>query len=68
MSLISVSFVIFLPLTVFVNFMLPKKQRYIWLFLSSYVFYLSNDVRYAVGLLFCTASTYGAGQIGRAHV
>lgn len=63
MSLISVSFVIFLPLTVLVNFMLPKKQRYIWLFLSSYVFYLANDVRYAVGLLFCTASTYGAGLL-----
>lgn len=63
MSLISVSFVIFLPLTVLVNFMLPKKQRYIWLFFSSYVFYLSNDVRYAVGLLFCTASTYGAGLL-----
>lgn len=63
MSLISVSFVIFLPLTVFLNFMLPKRQRYIWLFLSSYVFYLSNDVRYAAGLLLCTASTYGAGLL-----
>lgn len=63
MSLISVSFVIFLPLTVFINFMLPKKQRYIWLFLASYVFYLSNDVGYGAGLLFCTASTYGTGLL-----
>ncbi len=63
MSLISVSFVIFLPLAVFVNFMIPRKYRYIWLFLSSYVFYLSNDPGYAAGLLFCTASTYGTGLL-----
>lgn len=63
MSLISVSFVLFMPLTVFINFRIPKKQRYLWLFLSSYVFYLSNDVRYAAGLLLCTASTYAAGLL-----
>lgn len=63
MSLISLSFVIFLPLTVFVHFKIPKKQRYIWLFLSSYVFYLSNNVWYAAGLLFCTVSTYAAGWL-----
>lgn len=61
MSLISVSFVFFMPLTVFINFMLPKRKRYIWLFLSSCMFYLSNDPRYAAGLLLCTMSTYGTG-------
>lgn len=63
MSLISLSFIIFLPLTVFVHFLIPKKRRYIWLFLSSYVFYLSNNVWYAAGLLFCTVSTYLAGLL-----
>lgn len=63
MSLISISFVIFLPLTVWIYFLLPTRQRYLWLFLSSYVFYLSNDVRYAAGLLLCTASTYGTGLL-----
>lgn len=63
MSLISFSYIIFLPIVVLVNFMLPRRLRYVWLFLASCFFYLSGDVRYAVGLAFCTATTYIAGRM-----
>ena len=63
MSLISFSYIIFLPIVVLIHYILPRRHRYIWLFLASYVFYLSNDVRYAGGLLFCTVTTYIAGRL-----
>lgn len=67
MSLNSFSFVLFLPPIVAVNFILPRKYRYIWLFAASCFFYLSNDVRYAAGLAFCIATTYMTGLLlGRA--
>lgn len=61
MSLNSFSFILFMPFTVFVNFILPKKYRYIWLFLAGCFFYLSHDYRYITGLLFCTLTTYITG-------
>lgn len=63
MSLISLSYIIFLPIVVLVNFMLPHRLRYVWLFLASCFFYLADDVRYAVGLAFCTVTTYIAGRM-----
>ena len=63
MSLISFPYIIFLPMVVLINFWLPRQKRYIWLFLAGYFFYLSNDIRYAVGLLFCTVTTYVAGLL-----
>lgn len=63
MSLNSFSFVLFMPLVVFINFMLPRKQRYIWLLLASYFFYLSSDLRYASGLVFSTVTSYAAGLL-----
>ncbi len=59
MSLNSLSYILFLPLVVVVNFLIPKKYRYIWLFVASYVFYLSNDVRFLSGMAFTTLLTYG---------
>lgn len=58
MSLNSFSFVMFLPAAVFINFLLPRRQRYVWLFFASCLFYLSNDLRYAFGLAFCIGTTY----------
>ncbi|MBD5461059.1 MAG: MBOAT family protein, partial [Lachnospiraceae bacterium] len=63
MSINSVSFLFFLPTVVLINFMLPRKYRYIWLFLASYFFYLSNDMRAGFGLVFCTFTTYIAGVL-----
>lgn len=61
MSLISFSYILFLPIVVVINFMIPRQKRYLWLFLAGYFFYLSSDVRYAASLLFCTVTTYAAG-------
>lgn len=61
MSLISLFYIIFLPVTLLINFILPRSQRYVWLFLANCFFYLSNDVRFVGGLLFCTVTTFAAG-------
>lgn len=63
MSLNSFSFVIFLPLAAGINFILPKKYRYIWLCAASLLFYLSNDVRFAAGLILCIVTTYITGLL-----
>lgn len=63
MSLISFSFILFMPLVVFVNFMLPRRRRYLWLLAASCFFYLSTDVRYAAGLFFCILVSYAAGLL-----
>ena len=63
MSLNSFSFVIFLPLVAGINFILPKKYRYIWLCAASLLFYLSNDVRFAAGLILCIVTTYITGLL-----
>lgn len=63
MSLNSFSFILFLPFVVGVNFILPRKYRYIWLFITSSLFYLSHDVRYAAVLAGCIAVTYAAGLL-----
>lgn len=61
MSLNSFSFILFMPFTVLINFILPRKYRYLWLFSAGCFFYLSNDFRCFGGLLFCTITTYTAG-------
>lgn len=63
MSLLSLSFIVFLPTVVLINFLLPRRHRYIWLFLASCLFYLSNDLRYAYGLAFCIGTTYVSGLL-----
>ena len=63
MSLNSLSLIVFLPIVVLVNFLLPRRQRYVWLFFASCLFYLSNDLRYAYGLAFCVGTTYGTGLL-----
>lgn len=61
MSLISMWFVFFLPIVTGVNFILPKRYRYIWLFAASVFFYLANDVRFATGMAICVVTTYVTG-------
>lgn len=61
MSLNSFSFIFFMPFVVLIHFIVPRKWRYLWLFFASGIFYLSNDIRYIYGLLFCIATTYAAG-------
>lgn len=63
MSLNSFSFVLYMPFVVLINFVLPRRYRFIWLFLASSFFYLSNDVRYMTALLFCIITTYTTGLL-----
>lgn len=63
MSLNSLSLIVFLPMVVLVNFLLPRRRRYVWLFFASCLFYLSNDPRFAYGLAFCIGTTYGTGLL-----
>ena len=57
MSLHSFLFLPCLALAAGVYYALPRKYRYIWLCAASLFFYLSGDVRFALGLAFCTGTT-----------
>ncbi len=61
MQLISLQFLIFLPLVALINYIIPKKFRYIWLFIASACFYAALDVKGIPVLLFTIISTYLAG-------
>ena len=56
-------FIFFMPLVAGINFLLPKKYRYIWLFAASCYFYLSNDLRFVIGLAICTVTTYVTARL-----
>lgn len=49
----SLEFLIFLPIVFLVYWLLPKKIRYIWLLIASYVFYAFWDWK-LLGLILCT--------------
>jgi len=54
-------FLLFFPLVVLVNFILPKSFRWIWLLLSSYYFYMCWEPAYALLMLLSTVLTYLSG-------
>lgn len=54
----SFTFAIFLPIVFFIYWAIPHKQRWIVLFLSSYYFYMSWNVKYVVLILFTTFVSY----------
>ncbi len=69
MSFNSLSYILFLPLAVIINFVLPRRFRYIWLFAASCFFYLSNSRYLGIPLLFCISVTYVVGLLlGRVSV
>lgn len=57
----SFSFLIFFPIVILINFILPKKVRYLWLLAASYYFYMNWDAKYVLLLLFSTVVTYLSG-------
>lgn len=63
MQLVSFGFLIFLPVVAAVNFLFPRKFRYIWLLFTSMAFYVSIDARYTVVLIISILSTYLAGLL-----
>ena len=54
----SAQFLIFLPLTALIYYILPHKIRYVWLLICSYYFYMCWNPAYALLMLFSTAVTY----------
>jgi len=48
---------------VVVNYILPKKWRWVWLLITSYAFYSFSDVKYVVVLLICPAISYLVGRM-----
>lgn len=59
----SLQFLIFLPIVLLINYILPKKIRYIWLLLASYFFYMCWNAKYALLLFGSTFVTYLSGLI-----
>lgn len=63
MQLVSAEFFIFLPIVVAINFIVPRKFKYIWLLITSLFFYASIDVKSAVVLLVSIVLAYGFGLL-----
>ncbi|SKA96788.1 D-alanyl-lipoteichoic acid acyltransferase DltB, MBOAT superfamily [Caloramator quimbayensis] len=57
----SVDFAVFFPFAVFVYFIMPKRFRWVWLLISSYIFYMSYSVKYTIFLVISTLVTYLSG-------
>ena len=70
----SLAFAIFLPIVFLIYWRMPDKYRVFFLFLASYYFYMSWNVKYVVLILFTTVISYAAAiglektenKIGRA--
>ncbi len=58
MSYLSLSFVLFVAVTVLIYYLVPKHMRSWVLLLSSLVFYASNNIFYLIYLLFITAVSF----------
>lgn len=59
MSYTSISFIVFVALTILAYFALPlKKYKWVVLLVSSYIFYLFAGYKYVAFILFTTISTY----------
>jgi D-alanyl-lipoteichoic acid acyltransferase DltB (MBOAT superfamily) len=54
----SISFLIFFPVVILINFILPKKVRNLWLLFASYYFYMSWNVKYGLLIALSTVITY----------
>ena len=57
------TFYLFFSAIVIVNYLLPRRWRWVWLLISSYVFYSFSDVKYSAVLLTCTGISYLAGRM-----
>lgn len=56
-------FYLFFTLVVIVNYILPRKWRWVWLLIASYVFYGLSDIRFPFVLLTCTVFSYITGKL-----
>ncbi len=63
MQFTSFEFLIFLPIVVLINFLIPRKFKYIWLFITSLFYCACIDVKSAVVLVAVILLTYFAGIV-----
>lgn len=56
-------YILFLPIVVFVYYLVPKRLRYLWLLVVSYYFYMQWNPIYLSLLFLCTLITYIGGLI-----
>ncbi len=63
MTFNSFSFYLFFLFVAVVYYLLPKHWRWVWLLITSYVFYGLTDIRFVVILLACTVISYMAGRM-----
>ncbi|MBQ7446181.1 MAG: MBOAT family protein [Clostridia bacterium] len=61
MSFNSVGFLIFLPVTVIIHYLLPHKVRWVWLLLASYFFYMTWRPEMALLIFSVTLVSYLGG-------
>ena len=59
----SLAFAVFLPIVFILYWALPHKYRYVLLFLASYYFYMSWNVKYVALILFTTFVSYVSGLL-----
>lgn len=57
----SIDFLLFFPVVIMIYYIVPVRQRYLWLLVVSYYFYLSWNVKYMVYLLPISFATYILG-------
>lgn len=57
----SIQYLLFLPITVLMYYIMPKKLRYIWLLIVSYYFYMCWNFKYAALIALSTLITYLSG-------
>ena len=61
MQFVSFAFLLLLPVAALINFIIPRKFRYIWLLVTSIAFYLSIDVKASLVMAGTVVITYVAG-------
>lgn len=59
----SIDFIVFFPIVVCVYFIIPGKLRCLWLFITSYYFYMCWNPKYAILIALSTVITYGTGRL-----
>ncbi len=54
----TMQYFVFLPIVVFIYYILPQRVRYVWLLVASYYFYMSWNAKYGILILASTVITY----------
>jgi len=63
MQFVSLSFLLLLPLAAIINFIIPRKFRYIWLLVISVAFYLNIDLKAAAVMAGTVVVTYASALL-----